>query len=109
MSQILLVLEAFQVAVMIKCCTLPRDGYFKTEDICNNININDDLNYWMDKNVLDQGIRLAKSYFLKFPICMLNEKYEGTAALVVVFVYVFNHSCVNIGLQPLPHVGESAK
>lgn len=80
-ERILIVLEAFQVAIMIKCCTLPRDVYCKTKDICSDINVDGDLNYWMDKNVLDQGIRLAKSYFLKFPICLLNEKYEGTAAL----------------------------
>ena len=34
--------------------------------------------------------------------------WYSCAAIVVVFVYVLKHSCVNIGLQPFPHVGESA-
>ncbi len=62
------------VAIMINYCTLERGVWHTTTYISNNINISNDLDYCVEKDVLDHGIKTAKSYISKFSLDM---KFEG--------------------------------
>ena len=67
---------------MINCCKLERGVWHTTTDISNNINISNDLDYFVDKDLLDHGIKTAKSYISKYSICGLDTKYVGISEVL---------------------------
>ena len=58
--------KAYMVAIMINCCTLERGVWHTTADISTNINISNDLDYFVDKDLLDHGIKQQKVILVNF-------------------------------------------